>query len=150
MKDFYSELSNFYNGFGSYKTMVLSTSLDDRVTSRTMSIVLINGIFYFQTDRNFEKCRQIENNPNISLCIDNIKIEGICSEIGAPVDNFEFIKVYKNCFPNSYKLYSLLDTEVLYEIKPVLIKKWIYENGYPYTETFDLKNKEYKKIKYQV
>ena len=150
MEKFNSELSDFYNELGTHKTMVLSTSLDDKVTSRTMSIVLINGIFYFQTDRNFEKCRQIENNPNVALCIDNIQIEGICRELGKPVDNSEFIKEYKNCFPGSYKMYSLLDSEVLYEIKPTLIKKWVYETSHPHIEMFDFKNNEYKKIKYQV
>ena len=150
LEAFYYKLKDFYNEFKTHKTMVLSTASDDKVTSRTMSIVLINGIFYFQTDRNFEKCRQIENNPNVSLCIDNIQIEGICREIGKPVDNSGFIKAYKNYFPNSYKMYSLLYAEVLYEIKPTLIKKWIYENSFPYIEIFDLKNNVYKKTKYQV
>lgn len=150
MKDFYSKLNDFYKHFSPYKTMVLSTSLNDKVTSRTISVILINGAFYFQTDKNFEKCRQIENNPNVALCIDNIQIEGICRKAGKPVNNDAFIKAYENYFYNSYKMYSFLDTEILYEINPTIIKKWIYENNLPYIEIWDLKNREYNKIEYRL
>lgn len=37
-----------------------------------MSVVLINGVFYFQPDKTFRKYEQIKDNPNVALCIDNI------------------------------------------------------------------------------
>lgn len=40
----------FWQEFGTCKKMVLSTSLNDKVTSRMMSIVVMDGKLYFQTD----------------------------------------------------------------------------------------------------
>lgn len=150
MGEFESKLSDLYREFGDHKIMVLSTSLDDRVTARTMSIVLINGNFYFQTDSNFEKCHQIDCNPNAALCIDHITVDGICKKMGKPVDYSDFICLYKKYYSNAYNMYSCLISEVLYEIRPTIIKRWIYEKGKPYVEIFDIENKRYDQIKYQV
>lgn len=57
--------------------MVLSTSLNDVVTSRMMSVVLINKKIYFQTDRTFRKYRQLKENPRVSLCVDNMQIDRV-------------------------------------------------------------------------
>ena len=53
------EVVNFYKELGESKKMVLSTSLNDVVTSRMMSIVVLNKKIYFQTDRTFRKYKQI-------------------------------------------------------------------------------------------
>lgn len=42
---FKNTYENFLEAFGQGKTMVLSTAFKDKVTSRMMSIVLINGKF---------------------------------------------------------------------------------------------------------
>ncbi len=75
MENFNCKVKEFFDGFGTGKKMVLSTSHNDIVTSRMMSIVLIEGVFYFQTDITFRKYEQIKNNPKVSLCIDNMQIE---------------------------------------------------------------------------
>lgn len=38
--------SAFLNEFGKGKTMVLSTSLSDKITSRMMSVIQQNGVFF--------------------------------------------------------------------------------------------------------
>lgn len=40
---------------GESRKMVLSTSLDNLVTSRMMSVVIMDGRLYFQTDRTLRK-----------------------------------------------------------------------------------------------
>ena len=74
VSDFQEKLESFYSDFGTGKTMVLSTSADGIVSSRMMSVVLIDGKFFFQTDKELRKYSQLKNNKNVALCIDNIQI----------------------------------------------------------------------------
>lgn len=138
----------FWQGIGESKKMVLSTSLDDIVTSRTMSIVILNEKFYFQTDRTFRKYGQLMGNPNVALCADNIQIEGYCSELGIPSENAEFSNAYKKYFPNSYNRYSSLENERLFAVTPTFIERWLYIDNHPYMETFDIINQKYDLVQY--
>lgn len=149
MKEFECKINRFFQAFGDSKKMVLSTSFCDRVTSRMMSVVLIEDIFYFQTDITFRKYEQIKNNSHVALCIDNIQIEGICREIGQPLKNEKFCAVYKKCFSDSYQAYSSLENERLFAIKPLYIEIWEYKEGKPYMEIIDIEHKAYKCIKYE-
>lgn len=80
---FMQECNEFYEKLGSHKKMVLSTSCKDKVTSRMMSIIVLNNMFYFQTDINSRKANQILSNSYVALCVDNIQIEGVCKNAGA-------------------------------------------------------------------
>lgn len=150
MNEFKIKCQEFFEHMGNHKTMVLSTSLNDKVTSRMMSIIIIHGKFYFQTDNTFRKYKQIQGNPHVALCTDNIQIEGVCREVGRPQDNSEFCKLYREYFSVSYELYSGLENERLFEISPTFIQKWIYDNGKPFVEAFDFENKTYSKWEYIV
>lgn len=138
----------FFDDLGSCKKMVLSTSLDDKVTSRMMSMIIINREFYFQTDINFRKYEQIKYNPNVSLCADNIQIEGLCKETGQPSENPIFCSLYQKYFTSSYNRYTNLSNERLFVIKPTSIRKWIYENNIPMMESYDFSKKHYSKNRY--
>lgn len=148
MNAFESRLNEFYKSFGTHKAMVLSTSVGDKVSSRMMSIICIDGEFFFQTDKTSRKCIQISKNKNAALCIENIQIEGTCEEYGTPAENQEFLRLYKKCYPDSFAMYSSLKNEILFKLTPSLIQRWIYESGRPYIETFDFLREEYKKLQY--
>ena len=139
---------NFYKELGESKKMVLSTSLNDIVTSRMMSIVILNKKLYFQTDRTIRKYRQLKANSNVSLCADNIQIEGHCKEVGTPLENAEFTNAYKRCFPSSYARYTSLENERLFEVIPTFIGRWLYIDGVPYMEIFDVTNNKYSLNQY--
>lgn len=143
MSDFENQYSTFLNEFGKGKKMVLSTSWNDKVTSRMMSVVQQHGIFYFQTDRHFRKYDQLMNDKNVALCIDNIQIEGISKELGHPLDDQVFCSLYKECFTGSFERYSSLSEEVLFAVTPLFVERWIYKEGIPFVETFDIEKKEY-------
>ena len=66
---FKEKFEEFLTEFNKGKTMVLSSSENNKVTSRMMSIVCINGLFYFQTDKTFRKYHQLISNPQVALCI---------------------------------------------------------------------------------
>lgn len=139
----------FLSDFGKGRTMVLSTSENDRVSSRMMSVVRIDGVFYFQTDITFNKYRQILSNHNVALCIDNIQIEGICEEMGHPLQNIHFCNVFRERFKGSYDAYTSLKNERLFAVKPMYAERWIYREGVPYIETFNVEAGEYQLIKYK-
>jgi len=128
--------------------MVLSTSENDMVSSRMMSIVRIDDGLYFQTDTDLRKYRQLSANKNAALCIDNIQIEGICEEKGRPVDCSDFCEAFKSCFKGSYDAYSGLENERLFVLRPAYIQRWVYSDGVPCIESFDITARKYSFRKY--
>ena len=148
MEQFSEKLRSFFADFGKARKMVLSTSAKDKVSSRMMSVVQIDGKFYFQTDKKLRKYRQISVNKNIALCIDNIQIEGICSEKGRPLDDSGFCETFQKCFKGSFDAYSSLDNERLFYVRPLFIERWKYVDKIPYIEIFDIENERYSCERY--
>ena len=148
-KKFSERWQQFWNEFGTGRKMVLSTSLNDQVASRMMSVVQKDGVLYFQTDCTFRKYKQLMENEKAALCIENIQIEGICREIGHPQDHEMFMSLFREHFLNSYERYTHLRNERLFEFTPVYVKRWIYRDGVPYEEIYEVTEKEYKLIRYQ-
>ena len=150
----YAEISTFDESFtklwkkiGTHGVMTLSTCAENRVTSRQMSVVVINGKFYCQTNENYLKYKQISQNPNVALCVNNFSIEGVCRDIGKPLDeeNSFAAKAFKKHFLLAYKAYSNLAEERLLEITPMLIYSWSYEGTKPYMEFWDFEASDYRK-----
>lgn len=135
--------SKFWQEFGESRVMVLSTSIHDVVTSRAMSVVALGEKLYFQTDETLRKYQQLKENPNAALCIDNIQIEGQCRDVGKPADNIDFCKSYQKHFPNPYRRYLHLKNQRLLMFTPTFIERWLYIDGDPYTEVFDIVNKKH-------
>lgn len=148
MDIFPDKIKIFLSDFGKGRKMVLSTSENNRVSSRMMSVVQICGEFYFQTDVMMKKYHQISTNNNVALCIDNIQIEGKCTEIGQPLNNALFCDIFQECFKGSYDAYSALNNERLFVVKPLYIERWVYKEGIPYIETFDMNTQQYSFDKY--
>lgn len=135
-------LPALWKKIGTHGIMTLSTCSENRVTSRPMSMVVVDGRFYCQTDQTYLKYRQILKNPNVAVCHKNFSIEGTCQCIGKPLENKNdfFIHAFKKYFYGSYKTYSDLHNEILLEIVPTLIYSWNYKLTKPYMEYFDFVN----------
>lgn len=140
-----SDFSRLWKDIGDGRIMVLATCAGDRVTSRSMSVVVYGGKFYCQTNREYLKCRQIAENPNAALCFGNYSAEGKCRIIGKPYDIPEFMSAMEKAFPDAVKRWSGLPQECVIEITPTLIKSWIYENDVPYIEIWDFSDGTYRK-----
>jgi len=134
--------------FGQGKPMVLSTAEDGRVSSRMMSVIRLDGQFYFQTDAEMKKYAQLKANPRAALCIGNLQIEGICKELGHPNDLPAFSALYREVYPGSHERYSGLENERVFRLTPTLIERWLYIEGEPYIETMDFAGKTYRLIPY--
>lgn len=138
------KLVELFQGIGEAKKAVLSTSRENRVTSRMMSFVIFEHKFYCQTDQRFLKIKQILSNPKVSICINNIQIEGVAKIIGKPIENDIFNTLFKKKFKSSYENYSFLENEILLEIDPIFITVWNYKETIPVRAYFDLIFKNYK------
>lgn len=64
-------LPALWKKIGTHGIMTLSTCSEKRVTSRPMSMIVIDGRFYCQTDQTYLKYRQILKNPNVAICHKN-------------------------------------------------------------------------------
>lgn len=148
MDIFTEKYKTFLSEFGKARKAVLSTSDNNIVSSRMMSVVSIDGEFYFQTDVSFRKYRQIISNPHAALCSDNIQIEGVCGELGCPSDNAAFCMLFRECFRGSYDAYTELKNERLFIFRPTYAQRWIYKQNIPYVETFDVTARTYRIGKY--
>lgn len=141
--EYEAALQKLFRDIGNSGIMVLSTCSGDRVTSRPMSVVVIDGRFYFQTDETYLKYRQLTDNPNVSLSVKNYSIEGIARDIGKPSENAEFMSAMTTHFPSAVSRWSALPSERVIEVSPTLIRSWIYENYVPFTEHFDFTKQIY-------
>lgn len=145
---FAEKYNELLSGFGKGRTMVLSTSAGGLVSSRMMSIVQQDGIFYFQTDKTMRKYHQITENHNVALCMDNIQIEGVAEEAGKPLDHKIFSKLFSQQHKGSFDAYSSLENERVFEVRPVFVQRWLYIGTVPYIERFYVEEKRYIKEKY--
>ena len=148
--DFDTAVLRFWQEFGDHRLMVLSTSRHDHVTSRMMSVVVIDRCLYFQTDTKSRKYAQLKENSHAALCIDNIQIEGTCREIGHPAEVPAFCELYKHSFPGSFERYTNLQYERLFCLEPAFIERWQYIEGKPSVEKYDLLSKIYSLTEYNV
>ena len=149
MDKYKEKLGLFYSEFGKGRKMVLSTSVDGIVSSRMMSVVLLDGCFCFQTDITLRKYGQLKSNPNAALCTDNIQIEGICKELGHPLGSAAFCEAFRECFSGSYKAYTALQHERLFSLSPLRIERWVYMDSVPYIESFDIRTSSYSFTRYE-
>ena len=129
---------------------VLSTSHIDIVTSRSMSIINIGLDIYFQTGNCYVKHNQMAKNKNVSLCWNNISIEGIAEEIGNWKDerNQDLLALYKEKHKASYEAYGMLEVQVVYKVKSKKVKYWKYMDGKPVREVLHIDEKRAERLNY--
>jgi uncharacterized pyridoxamine 5'-phosphate oxidase family protein len=148
-----AEVENIYKQIGDSKIMALATCSQNYPTVRLVSCIVYEGKIFLQTGTDLIKYKQICENNNVALCVDNIQIEGIANIIGKTnekQDNeiIKIMEVYKGHYRNSYEAYSNKEKEILIEIVPIKITKWDYENTKPYRIFIDIKNRQIKNEMY--
>lgn len=135
-------MNSILNKLNEIKVMVLSTSFNDKVTSRSISVIKYEDAFYFQTSSKSRKYQQLINNSNVSLCINNISINGIASDIGTWNDNLKIKEVFKQFHLGSYNAYGTMESERVIKVKIIEIDIWEYLNNIPKHLTYNLITKE--------
>ena len=121
------------------ETIVLATSYKDKVTARSVWFVLYESSIYFVTLKAYTKFKQIEKNPNVALCLDNIQIEGIAAIKGyCSLKENEPIKDYCVKNDNGMACYMKYKSTVLIEVK--INKIGIWKNGREYIDLVEKKH----------
>ena len=84
------------------KDMILATCLNDRVTARTVSFTNDGLIIYFMSWDHNKKIKQIEKNPKVALCLNNLQVEGRAEILGYVNEekNAQIINIFKKKFPD--------------------------------------------------
>lgn len=141
--DFELASKEFYEILDKKSIIVLSTSENDRVTSRNMSCIMHNDKIYYQSDKGHTKSIQVMNNKNVSLCIDNLQIEGIVTRVGSINDkDLSFFKEkYKKKYQGSYNAYSNLINNGVFEVEITNITIWNYDGENVFRDFINMKKK---------
>lgn len=125
--------------------IVLSTSYQDRVTSRTISIVNDGLSLFFLTLKTYRKYKQIGKNSQVALCFENLQIEGHANIRNHPDDIENSIishRLKKGRFADIYSKYSKYENCVLIEVIPQFMTRYLSTDDKPYFEYLDIKSEK--------
>ncbi|MDR2782276.1 MAG: pyridoxamine 5'-phosphate oxidase family protein [Treponema sp.] len=103
--NYQSELEKTYAHIGESNIMALATGSQNRPTVRLVSCIIYQNKMFFQMGTDLTKYKQICENNNAALCVDNIQTEGIAGALGRTNDkqNNEIMELYKKHYKNSYE-----------------------------------------------
>ena len=136
--------NEFFNRLGETCYMVLATSYNDHPMASTMTCLVFDDAIWMQTDKKFPKYNQLLNNPKVALVKNATQIEGTAQFCGHPLDeeNRKFALLMKKHHPESYAMYSTVDTEVVIKVTPSKAIDWLYEAVYSSIYHIDFINQE--------
>ena len=106
-------------------TCVIATANKEGVVSAAQMCLVNDGLkVYLQTDKTFEKVKNIKDNPNVAINLGAYYFKGIAKLSGHPSSNKMFIEKIKEKHLETYNLYTNLPNEVLIEITLTEAKIW--------------------------
>lgn len=121
----HEDINQIDNLLKNTKYVTLATSSKEGIVSTAQMCIVNNGLtVYFQTDKTFEKVKNIKANKNIAFNIGAYNFKGIARIAGKPFENKEYIELIKQKHYKTYKSYTLLDNEVLIEAQITECKIW--------------------------
>jgi general stress protein 26 len=103
--------------------IVLATSLEDRVTARTVSFANDGLAILFMSWAHHTKCVQMRGNPRVALCRDNVQIEGLAEILGSPQDerNERYADILGKKYPKSHERFADEPGMVIVKVVPTSI-----------------------------
>ena len=129
MAEYSEKIAEVWKQLGDHAEAVLATSANDRVQARTVNMVVIDGLLYFQANRLFRATYAIAGNPHVAVCVGSIQIEGDARALGAPTENEAFCAAFKAAYPESFAAFTSRPGEVLYAVEPRFIQRWVRNGG---------------------
>lgn len=95
--DYYEVSNETLKLLENVKEMVFSTSLNNHVTSRTVSTACKGTTVVFLSYKNNTKCIQVQGNPFVALCFENVQIEGVATmrDLLKVEENASYLNMYK-------------------------------------------------------
>lgn len=123
---------------GQNKIMALATRNGDGVAVRTVNVYTCDGDFYFITEADSNKFKQITQNNQVALSVDAIQIAGTATPLGHPADqaNQDFVAFVEKQLPQQFARYATNTAMRLIRIKPVSAGFILLEAGAGYVIDF--------------
>ena len=127
--------------------IVLSTCLNNHITSRLVDCASYETSIYFITWGHHTKCTQIHQNPKVAFCFRNLQLEGVAKILGNPLleSNHEHSERFKTKQPETFHRFAKYDGMVLVKADIHSIHSWEGwyddENGF-FLDIVDLINKK--------
>jgi general stress protein 26 len=113
----------------STKFAVLATANNKGIISACQMCLVNDGLtVYMQTDKTFEKIKNITENPNVAINIGAFYFKGIARIIGKPAEFPGFIEKLKEKHLQTYEHYTNLPNEILIQIELTECKIWGVDN----------------------
>ena len=117
------------------EVIYLSTSKNDRVSSRPVSPLNIGLRLYVRTSGSTRKAEEMRHNPNIAVCVGNFYFTGKARPLGSVSDdkNAEIKSAYILRYPDAFSGEDefISSDEVFFELSIEHVSEWIYENNIP-------------------
>jgi general stress protein 26 len=110
---------------GDNRHMVLATSLNDTVTARTIDYVSSGLDIIFLSWGHHMKIIQINGNPKVGLCRDNVQIEGVAKVLGNPFDEKKYSILYRDKLPILFDNFADVPGMTFVKFTPTSFKTFI-------------------------
>jgi len=125
----------------SKRAIVLATCGGDRVSARTVSFASKGVDIWFMSFVSNTKCQQINANPNVALCRDNVQIEGTAQILGPVMHqgNAEYADALRAKYPEDYVGYANHPEMVLVRVVPLRIGVYRKEGNEHLVDRLDIK-----------
>ena len=118
------------------------------VSTAQMSLVSDGLTVYVQTDKTFEKVKNIKENPYVSVNCGAYNFKGIATIVGHPKNHQVFVEKIKQRHLSTYNLYTNLPNEVLIEVRLTEARIWEKDSttNQETIKVVNLETKTYKTI----
>lgn len=125
--DYERERDRVLEFLGSKRAIILATSLEGRVTARTVSFANDGLEIFFMSWGHHTKCVQIGGNPRVALCRDNVQIEGVAEILGSPLDerNKRYADILREKYPDDHALFAREPGMVIVRVLPTSITVFV-------------------------
>ncbi len=122
------------------KYISVATAMNNQVRVRVVDYANVELSIGFITWENTVKMEHIKKNPLVSLCIDNLQIQGTANVSGHPQssENKIFWERYLERNPNPYKNFAMMNNVRTIIVQPTLMILMTYADKHLYSDHLDL------------
>lgn len=129
------DLKKFQESLARAEVVFLSTSKNNKVTVRSISLVNIENRIYFYTAKKSLKTQQIEANPNVAINFERYQMEGTAKILGDPFleENKEVLHKLQEKYPGALGAEDQFSKKenLLVEVHLNELREWVYEGNKP-------------------
>lgn len=117
------------------EVLYLSTSLNDVVSARPVSPLMLGARLFVRTSAASRKAKEMLANPHIAGCVGNFYFTGKAKALGSvsAAQNTAVKEAYQARYPGAFSEEDdfIQSDEMFFELLVENAAEWVYENGAP-------------------